>query len=85
MVRRESEEKLEKVADEKAQELARQAGELVEGVEDNAEEVGGGVSERIGQLETPAADVLNLEEDTSDSIGVMVAKAATVVAVSAVM
>lgn len=73
---------MDRQAAEKAQEIARQAGELVEDVEDKAEEVGGAVTERIGQLETAAADVLDLEEGTPESIGVMVAK---VVAVSAVI
>lgn len=78
LLRRESEEKLAKQAEEKALEKAREAGELVEAVEDKADEV---VSDKVDRLETASAQVLDLEEGTPESLGVMVAKVAVVSAV----
>lgn len=71
---RDSEEKLAK----QAEEQARQAGELVEAVEDKVEEV---VTESIDQLETASTDLLGLEDGTPESLGVMLAKVAAVSAV----
>lgn len=67
---------MERKAEEKAQGKATQAGELVQGVDDEVEEV---VTDRIAQLDTAAEGLLDIEEGTPESLGVMVAK---VVAVS---
>lgn len=75
MSRRESEEKLARQAEEKALAKARQAGELVEAVEDKLDEV---MTDREDKLETASAEVLDLEEGTPQSLGVMVAKVAVV-------
>lgn len=66
-------------AEEKALEKARQAGELVEDVEGKLDEV---VNDRMDRLETASADVLELEEGTPESLGVMVAKVAVVSAIT---
>lgn len=79
VLHRESEEKLAKQAEEKALEKARQAGELVEDVKHKLDEV---VDDRVDRLETASAEVLDLEEGTPESLGVMVAKVAVVSAVA---
>lgn len=78
VLHRESEDKLAKQAEEKAQEKERQAGELVEDVEEKLDEV---VNDRMDKLETASAEVLELEEGTPESLGVMVAKVAVVSAI----
>ena len=78
VLHRESEDKLAKQAEEKVQEKARQAGELVEDVEEKLGEV---VNDRMDKLETASAEVLELEEGTPESLGVMVAKVAVVSAI----
>eukprot|EP00752_Nemacystus_decipiens_P001789 g1728.t2 len=77
-IKRESEEKLNKQAEEKALEKARQAGEVVEDVGDA---VGEAVKDRTDRLETASAEVLELEEGTPQSLGVMVAKVAVIATV----
>lgn len=67
-----------KQAEEKALEKARQAGEFVEDVQHKLDEV---VNDRMDRLETASAEVLDLEEGTPESLGVMVAKVAVVSAV----
>ncbi|CAN0247785.1 unnamed protein product, partial [Hapterophycus canaliculatus] len=71
-IKRESEEKLKKQAEDKATEKARQAGELVEAVEDEVEEV---VDDNVGQGEIAALD---LDEDTPENLGITLAKVAVV-------
>lgn len=75
VMHRESEEKLNRQAEEKALEKRRQAGELVEAVEDKLDEI---VDDRMDRLETASADVLDLDEGTPQSLGIVVAKVAVV-------
>lgn len=72
--RRESEEKLKKQAEDKANEKARQAGELVEAVEEEVADVVDS-SLRLDQEEIAALD---LDEETAENLGITLAKVAVV-------
>ncbi|CAM9274715.1 unnamed protein product [Scytosiphon promiscuus] len=74
-IKRESEEKLKKQAEDKANEKAAQAGELVEAVEDEVQEV---VDTSIDHGEIAALD---LEESTPENLGITLAKVAVIATV----